>query len=92
MRARILMVACLVGLGGPVSAQTAPGYRMVTPPQQTPLPWHAQPAQVPQAQPRQPPPPSLSQNVQSLRQHRVQEQRQLQQQGRVANRLRQLNQ
>jgi hypothetical protein len=88
----MVMVACLVVLGGPVLAQTAPGYRMVTPPQQTPLPWHAQPAPAAQAPVRQPPPPSLSRNVQSLRQHRIQEQRQMQQQGRVANRLRQLNQ
>jgi hypothetical protein len=91
VRARIAMVACLMALGGPALAQTAPGYRMVTPPQQTPLPWHTQPAPAPQAQPRQPPPPSLSQNVENLRQHRQQEQRQLQQQGRIANTLRQLD-
>jgi hypothetical protein len=85
------MVAGLMALSGPVLAQGSPGYRMVTPYQQTPLPWHAQPAPAAQAPVRQPPPPNLSRNVQNLRQHRIQEQRQMQQQGRVANRLRQLD-
>ena len=61
MRALVLMVACLLmTFGGAALAQTSPGYRMVTPPQQTPLPWHAQPAPAAQAPMRQPPPPSLS--------------------------------
>ena len=91
MRAGIMVTACLMALAGPALAQTTPSYRMVTPPQQTPLPWHAQPAPAAQAPVRQPPPPSLSQNVQALRQQRLQEQRQVQQQGRISNTLRQLD-
>jgi len=86
-------IAGWLALAGPAVAQNAPYYRMVTPPQQTPLPWHAQPApasRTPQPQ-ASPPAPSLSQNYQALRQHRAQEQRQMQTNTRVLDTVRRLD-
>jgi|GEM_PF-5918477 len=69
MRRAILLGLVLAGPPmGPAGAQD-PGYRMVTPPQQTPLPWHGAPA--PLAAPgAQAAPPDLAANHQRLRQSR----------------------
>ncbi|WP_237215721.1 hypothetical protein [Falsiroseomonas oryziterrae] len=56
---------------GPAAAQTDPGYRIVPPPQQAPLPWQAAPT--PRTTPvpaPQPPLPDLSANYERLRQSR----------------------
>ena len=95
MRLWGLAMAGWLVLAGPALAQTGPYYRMVTPPQQTPLPWHAQPspaARMPlqQAQPQQAM-PSLDRNYQALRQSRLQEQRQIQRSARMADTVRRLD-